>query len=210
MGVQRKVMGWETKKKKSISTLKCLEKALKEEKVHKNKFHKVWESTLMVWHVLMDQTGGCVTPAQRERAKLEGRLWAELLRKVFFLLFYLGYRAAFLHHVTKPHWHFLSKFFSPVPYNFPHSFLSLSLPYGWTSQTILNQTYPFLGLEVALSETICALAVGKQGRHGFQKMLKDTETIAVTGITDRGFDWATFPTQKCKTLLPPTELYNAS
>lgn len=54
MGVQRKVMGWEKKKKKSISTLKCLEKALKEEKVHKNKFHKVWESTLMVWHVLMD------------------------------------------------------------------------------------------------------------------------------------------------------------
>lgn len=47
-------MGCGKKKKQTTATLKCLQKALKEEKVHKNEFQKVWESTLMVWHTLMD------------------------------------------------------------------------------------------------------------------------------------------------------------
>jgi len=108
-------------KKKNTSTLKCLEKALKEEKSPQ----KIISESVRIrnrprWFGPRSRTfphpNRRLSDARsKRRAKPRGRLRAEQLGKdnvgsnEFFLLIHLGYSSAFLYHATKPHWLFLSK-----------------------------------------------------------------------------------------------------
>lgn len=72
---------------KSTSILKCLEKTVRWKKSTKNKFQKMWDLEVNpgglahAHRLCLSQTQGCGMPAAREREKLEGTSYAELLRK---------------------------------------------------------------------------------------------------------------------------------